>query len=117
MKKLFTLSLLLACLIGWGQNLVPNPSFEDTIQCPFGSGHIHDAFGWFTLCGSSDYFNACANAYAPINGVPTNFAGSKYAYDGNGYAGLITYYEPDSLFIPNYREDIGIQLIQPLTKR
>jgi hypothetical protein len=97
------------------QNLVPNGSFEDTVRCPYGSSHIQDALGWFGSCGSVDYFHPCANTNGTVNGVPTNFAGTRNAYNGSSYAGLITYYEPDTLFVPNYREAIGIHLTQPLT--
>jgi hypothetical protein len=116
MKYTLTILFLLFTSLLFGQlNLVPNPSFEDTVNCPLGSGQIQAATGWFTPGGSSDYFNPCANAFGTVNGVPNNFAGHRVAYDGNSYAGVVTFYEPDSLFIPSYREDVGIQLIQPLT--
>jgi hypothetical protein len=40
-------------------NLVPNPSFEDTLGCPSAAGEINKATGWTTLCGSPDYYNTC----------------------------------------------------------
>lgn len=69
-------------------NLVPNPSFEDTVNCPFAAGDINKATGWTTLCGSPDLFNIC-NQYSW--GVPNNIFGYQMPANGNGYAGFITY--------------------------
>lgn len=113
-KSLLIFLTLLICTICNGQNLVPNPSFEDTVHCPHGTDHVYDAVGWFTLCGSSDYFNPCVNGFGYLNGSPSNFAGYQVAYDGNSYAGLVTLYKSNSGFIQSYREYLGIQLIQPL---
>ena len=42
-------------------NLVPNPSFEYTIDCLLNGGDIIKAIPWFApnTVSSSDYFNAC----------------------------------------------------------
>lgn len=88
---------------GFGQNLVPNPSFEDTISCPYQSGDIEKAVGWTTLCGSPDYFKSC-NQYDW--GVPTNIFGHQMAASGNSYSGFISYYSGQT----NLREFPACQL-------
>ena len=90
MKKLILLFFVSSSLLVKAQiNLVPNPSFEDTVNCPYQSGDIAKAAGWLTLCGSPDYFKSC-NQYDW--GVPANIFGYQMAASGNAYAGFITYY-------------------------
>ncbi|MCB9360671.1 MAG: T9SS type A sorting domain-containing protein [Flavobacteriales bacterium] len=83
---------------GMGQNLVPNPSFEDSVSCPSSSGDIAKAIGWSTLCASPDYFYTCSasNSF----GVPNNIFGYQMPASGNAYAGFATY----SNSAPNSRE-------------
>jgi gliding motility-associated-like protein len=89
-------------------NLVPNPSFEDTISCPMGPFSPWSLAAWFNASNSSpDYYNICdLNNGA---GVPENDWGFQFAQDGNAYVGLATYCD-DSLAPPDYREYYGIQL-------
>src|SRR5690242_10884671 len=93
------------------QNLVHNPSFEDTVSCPNAIGNINQCEGWFSLGESPDYWNSCANNNFPFQyGVPRNIFGSQAAYDGNAYAGIVTYDE----LSPSFREIIGTRLVNPL---
>ncbi|MBK6984611.1 MAG: T9SS type A sorting domain-containing protein [Bacteroidetes bacterium] len=92
-----------------GQNLVPNPSFEDSVHCPHTSTLINYATGWFTLSGNPDYFNPCDIGQL---GVPSNFAGYQNAFDGQSYAGAMMQTRPQAA---NMREHFGIQLTQLLT--
>ncbi len=79
-----------SAVVGYAQiNLVPNPSFEDTVNCPYQSGDIAKANGWMSLCGSPDYFKSCNQSDW---GVPTNIFGYQMAASGNAYSGFITYY-------------------------
>ena len=84
-------------------NLVPNPSFEDTIYCPTVNGQMDAVQNWdkpFTGSagtGTSDYYNSCGNYSIPSN-------------SGNAYAGFITYIN----FLPNAREYVQVQLSTPL---
>ena len=111
-KFIFILLLSLVANFSFAQvNLVPNPSFEDTLNCPDGMGAIEIATGWFNSGSSPDYFNSCANTGYPPYGVPYNFVGHQVAYDGNAYAGLALSF----VYSPNYREFIGTQLSQQLT--
>ena len=110
-KYIFVSFLFIYCLRCFSQNLVPNPSFEDTISCPNGLGFIDRALGWSSYSESPDYFNSCASSCAyPLvcYGIPDNFFGSQQAYNGNAYVGLGTFAEYP------IRELIGIQLTQPL---
>jgi len=72
-------------------NLVNNPSFEDTISCPYDYGQISWAIGWNTLItgggGNPELYNKCC-IYGC--GVPVNSSNQGYQYpkSGNGYAGL-----------------------------
>lgn len=102
-------------------NLVPNPSFEDTVGCPanisgqFGD-EIYNLTHWFPAGESPDYFNSCA----PVNqatgqaSVPFNGFGFQYANHGNAYVGL--YSAHNFQLFPNYREYIGVQLTQVLSQ-
>ena len=97
---------------GYGQvNIVHNPSFEDTIQCPVGINEIYNANFWFQPCvyygnvinsSSSDLFNTCG--WAPQNNV-----GFQNPRTGSGYAGIFVY--EDTI---NGREYIENSLLSPL---
>jgi len=69
-----------------GQNLVPNPSFEDTVACPFSLIQLYQAEGWTINVNSSDYFHTCASPYSHVT-VPEAF-GFQYPHTGNAYAGF-----------------------------
>jgi hypothetical protein len=92
-----------------GQNLVPNPSFEEYTDCPSDISQIERAVGWSTLSGSSDYFNACCPNDSM--GVPLNTCGFQLAADGQAYAGVAMYLEG----VPYYRENIWAELQTPLS--
>lgn len=73
------------------QNLVPNHSFEQYINCPSGPSQVTThCSGWnqYTT-GTSDYFHACATS-AQMD-VPANGVGYQNAEDGNAYAGFFEY--------------------------
>jgi hypothetical protein len=107
----FRILLILSVLIGEApaQNLVPNGSFEDYLNCPPYFGFASNATGWQNLyTQSADYFNTChANG---VVGVPLNQFGYQYAADSNAYMGVATY----AYNQPSYREMVGIQLNEPL---
>ena len=107
MKKLL---LILICVVvsryGLAQtNLVPNPSFEDTVCC-YPAGPDFAAIGWFVL-GSSDYFRDGYNggfSPSPIN----NGLGSQIPLFGDAFVGFTTYENPLN------REMLLTKLLQPL---
>ncbi len=90
-------------------NLVPNPSFEDTMSCPHSANQVDRAVGWYPSRNSPDYFNGCDWA-SGTQAVPNNFNGFQHAKTGNAYCGFIIY-SRNSL---NYREDFTCQLLSPL---
>jgi gliding motility-associated-like protein len=92
----------------FSQNLVKNYSFEDTIQCPFGTGQISLSAYWYSPnLSSPDYFNQCASS--PIS-VPSNFVGYQYAKTGIAYSGIGIF----ARNLNNFREYISSKLIAPL---
>ncbi len=92
------------------QNLVPNPSFEDTVYCPNATNQIDACQHWLNFGNSPDYFNACDPT--GLN-VPNSSFGFQYAHSGNGMAGIYAYRKPFAPSGPNYREFIGAQLNSP----
>lgn len=100
MNKSLLILFLIVGSFAFGQNLVPNPSFEDFNVCPtnptyIGDNQISHAIGWDhpTLLGTSDFFSTCAdnsNVWTSVN-VPDAYAGYQNAYDGNGFAGFYAY--------------------------
>ena len=108
-------------------NLVPNDSFEDTIQCfafmpvsnPATTNHYLK--NWCTYKNQSpDYYNTCANSIAGNsypNGasVPLNCYGYQSPHNGSGYVGIALYWLnhlPDSSNID--LELLVVKLKQPL---
>lgn len=91
-------------------NLVPNPSFEDTLYCPVTLADLSATTFWNAPTqGSPDYFNACSSN-TNIN-VPNNAYGNQPAKSGNSYVGVSVY---ESQNINSYREYIQVQLKQQL---
>ncbi len=89
-----------------GQELVPDPSFEEYATCPMRLGNFaSDLLLWSTpTLGSTDYFHGCSVAM----GTPENFIGSQGVNFGQGYAGMY-------LFAPDdYREYVQTQLNEKL---
>jgi hypothetical protein len=102
------------------QNLVPNPSFEIYDFCPddMTMTSVHKLLpDWYLPTrGTSDYFNECAKFQV---GVPQNFIGNLYAFDGKAYTGIVLLEKPpidDSVKekMVNYREYLQAELIEPL---
>lgn len=106
MKKIICILSILCTQVCIAQNLVPNPSFEDTINCPQFIGDIDRAIGWSSYGITPDYFNSCAQVSL---GVPDNVRGFQNAHTGNAYVGLETFHSGS-----NEREYIGCQLSQSL---
>jgi hypothetical protein len=108
-KLLITVLMLLAHVCVAQVNLVPNPSFEDTVSCPNSGNQVDRAVGWYPSRNSPDYFNGC-DWINGLLGVPSNTAGYQYAQTGNAYCGFISFAHNS----PNYREIFTCQLVSPL---
>jgi len=66
-------------------NLVPNPSFEDTISCNTSGFYLEDftanwrgGYGYYNTCQSSNHY------------VPANYLGYQYPKTGGAYSGIGT---------------------------
>lgn len=109
MKRLIIISLILFGHNVFAQNLVPNPSFEDTIQCPISNGNILDTEHWYSpTIGTPDFFHSCNGSSL---GIPINSVGSQYARTGEAYAGIVTL---DTINLQSNIEYIRIELIDTL---
>jgi hypothetical protein len=102
MKKTLILFILIAATkLSFAQvNLVPNPSFEDTLCC-YPSAPDFPATEWKAL-SSSDYYRDNYGNAAPVLNNP---AGSQMPFDGEGYVGFGVY---------PIREMLLTKLLQPL---
>jgi gliding motility-associated-like protein len=81
--------LLFACDL-YGQNMVVNPDFELSAQCPTFMAQFNAPYilNWSTpTLGTSDYYNSCFTTSSTGPGVPYNSFGYQPAFSGNGYGG------------------------------
>ena len=92
------------------QNLVPNPSFEDTgvCGCPIGIGQSALPSEWYVYERTPDYFNVCS-PQTNNNSIPSSSWGYQYPAFGDAYCGAWSY----QTIQPNTREYLGIQLLIP----
>ncbi len=107
-KYLFPIYFSLLAVRSFSQtNLVPNPSFEDTVHCPNNAGQINYATFWINpTMASPDYMNICNTG---MFGVPSNYAGTQNVHTGNAYA-LIATYGSVAFTSNSYREYIQVPL-------
>ena len=98
---------LLACASVQGQNLVPNPGFEEYITCPKETGKRQaNIIGWTQpTSGAMDYFNRCSATC----GVPENAMGRQEPKNGDACIGLL-------LFHDKHRSYAQIELKNPLVE-
>jgi len=110
-RFVLSLAFSLAVLFSFAQNLVPNPSFEEFLECPFSTAKLHfQLVDWYSWQESPDFFHACSNDLDGFAGVPDNAWGSQQPLTGLGYAGLFTFAD----YIQNVREYIATPLMEPL---
>ncbi len=102
-----SLSYFLTFSPSYSQNLVGNPSFEDTVACPTGVSEMDNAVGWYGTAASSDYYHTCSPMFSPVD-VPTNNLGYQNPATGNAYAGFF------GIEIWDGREFMGTKLTTPL---
>jgi hypothetical protein len=111
-KLISSLFLCVALLEVHGQvNLVPNPSFEETLVCPFGIGDLTPLVGWSSFGNTPDCFHECSQS--TIN-IPYSAFGYQYAHSGQSMAGIISYVWEQDPGWPNYREYLGVELTSSL---
>ncbi|NQX98673.1 MAG: T9SS type A sorting domain-containing protein [Flavobacteriales bacterium] len=110
MKLILPFILLLITTFSISQNLVPNPSFENTNYCVSNGGDMGAVVGWEGYQASPDYFHTCSPD--PWFSVPNNWGGYQMPATGDAYCGIGTY--NDFGTSTNTREFIGTFLSSPL---
>jgi hypothetical protein len=88
-KLILTVGMVLLCIEGRAQqNLVPNPSFEDTVACPKGAGQLWRTLSWQNVGGDGAFslYHGCASLSC---GVPANRSGWQQAREGSAYADIV----------------------------
>jgi hypothetical protein len=110
MKYTFNILLIFVLFQSSAQNLVPDPSFEDTAHCPISLGDTYSLNSWQSYSVTPDYYHTCNTDPFPSCGVPANWYGYQQPHSGNAYWGMITYGTGSG----NYREIIGSELTSPL---
>lgn len=101
---------LLITVFSVAQNLVPNPSFEDTVSCPSGPSQFNKTMVWVNpTTASPDYFNSCAG-YASGMNVPNTGFGYQPPLSGVAYAGFYAY---NTVHV-DYKEYVQAKLLDTL---
>jgi OmpA-OmpF porin, OOP family len=109
MRKYSLLLLLLVSGAAIAQNLIPNGDFERYQKCPKALGQLDRCESWSSPNqGTPDFFSTCYTKDAETVGVPNNFFGTRAAFDGHAYAGI--------LYGAQEREYLQIRLMEPLVK-
>jgi len=96
-----------------GQNLVPNPGFEELLQCPTGPSQLAGTAFWFdptgNMQGTPDLFHSCTSG---THSTPVSFLGFQEPADGEGHAGIFLY--EGSQVLANWREYLQVELLEEL---
>lgn len=101
-----------ATMTSLAQNLVPNPSFEEYLECPQGTAGLDEQLvDWVSWQLTPDFFHVCNNSGLGSAGIPNNAWGHQWPITGDGYSGLISFEE----FNPQGREYMAAQLSTSLT--
>src|SRR5690606_11852857 len=102
---------------GLTQNIVPNPSFENSDSCPVINAHpltnIIHCNDWFQTnhTYSVDFFHPCMLSRPYDFTPPTTIDGVGEAYDGYGFSGLIPF-----TFDSQSPEILSVKLTEPLAE-
>ena len=105
MRKIFIVIFLYLVSNANAQNLVLNPSFEDTIACPTTTAIPMQCKYWYTAnIGSPDYFSEQPDIFCGTSPVPLSNVGYQYARTGIAYVGLVTLMQPLNQNYLNRRE-------------
>jgi len=100
---------IVCCQIS-AQNLVPNPSFEDTTACPTSPNQLNRAKFWVNpTLTSPDYYNSCAS-YTTGASMPYTSFGFQPARTGVAFLGIYAFQKGYT----NAREYAQVQLSDTL---
>jgi len=111
MKKRLVILISLVVFKSNAQNLVLNPSFENTIPCwifiNLGTWQMQ-CTNWYSASGGSpDYFSETYDQMCYALPVPQSTAGYQYARTGVAYVGLAPFFTTIFPSYVNRREYIG----------
>ena len=112
-KSTICLCLFLSLKVS-AQNLVLNPSFEDTITCPIGTWAMQCRYWYSASVGSPDYFSEQPDIFCSTSYVPQNQVGFQYARTGVAYVGIGVFTEHITPNHINRREYVGGELSDTL---
>jgi hypothetical protein len=113
MKKFIIILCLYCASKANAQNLVLNPSFEDTITCT-GTYAMQCKYWYWATYGSPDYFSEQPDIFCGTSYVPQSGVGYQYARTGIAYVGLATLMQPLNPNYINRREYVGGELSDTL---
>ena len=118
MKKFLIIIICFIALNSNAQNLVINPSFENTIPCwifiNLGTWQMQ-CTNWYSASGGSpDYFSETYDPLCYASPVPLNQVGFQYARTGVAYVGIGVFTEHITPNHINRREYIGGELSDTL---
>lgn len=129
-RLLFCLALLFFTFTLFSQddNLVPNPGFEERIECVYNDSSVQDAHPWYNPTDATpDVFHECAIVNTapcqypepPLDpwlfGVPENAIGCETPNSGAGYGGFFAA-NPGVFPEFEFREYFAVRLTQPLAE-
>ena len=106
MRKIFIVIFLFLVTKTNAQNLVLNPSFEDTIACT-GTYAMQCKYWYWATYGSPDYFSEQPDIFCGTSPVPLSNVGFQYARTGIAYVGLAPFFTTIFPSYVNRREYIG----------
>jgi len=106
MRKIFIVIFLFLVSKTNAQNLVLNPSFEDTIACT-GTYAMQCKYWYWATYGSPDYFSEQPDIFCGTSPVPLSNVGFQYARTGIAYVGLAPFVSTTFPSFANRREYIG----------
>jgi len=108
MLRILVLLFLFCTLHSTAQNLVPNSDFENFSACPSAAAQLTNCLFWSAPnLATPDYLNICGTSI--YSSIPSSYWGYQYPHSGDGYVGIITYFNGS-----NFREFLQIGLISPL---
>jgi len=105
------LLLILLPLVAQNQNLVPNPSFEEYLECPYAPAELQNqVINWYSWQETPDFFHPCSNDLDGFAGVPNNAWGYQWPISGDAYAAIATY----AFTTIDIREYMAVELLEPM---
>jgi hypothetical protein len=113
MKKFIICLCFFSAIKADAQNLVLNPSFEDTIACT-GTYAMQCKYWYWATYGSPDYFSEQPDIFCGTSYVPQSGVGYQYARTGIAYVGLAVFTEHINPNQINRREYVGGELSDTL---